>query len=170
MCPGVGTHTGAPGSCVAVSAVSAAVVGMPSWVSAPLRMIDTDHLSHFGCHALRATATGEACSRYSRLECPTSSVWQYTGVPWVPANQIAVPKWSMWAWVNRIARTSPAPKPRARSEASTSSRCPGKPASIRITPPPLSSEPATSVQFTRSVWAKCTRSVMAVTTGAMKRV
>ena len=27
------------------------------------------------------------------------------------ANQIAEPKWSMWAWVSRIARTSSAPKP-----------------------------------------------------------
>ncbi len=131
---------------------------MPSRVNAPLRLIATDHFSHRGCQTCMATSTGDACSRYSRLAWPTSSAWQYTGVPCVFANQMAEPKWSMWAWVNRIARRSSTPNPSCRNEASTSSRLPGKPASISMTPLPS----VTSVQLTRSVCAKCTVSVMAV--------
>ena len=92
VCPGLGMAIGAPGRPAATSAVSACAVGMPSRVNAPLRLIATDHFSQRGCQMCSATSAGEACSRYSRLACPTSSAWQYTGMPWVLANQIAEPK------------------------------------------------------------------------------
>ncbi len=130
VCPGLGMAIGVPGSPAATSSVNACAVGMPSRVNAPLRLIATDHFSQRGCQTCVATSTGDACSRYSRWAWPTSAAWQYTGVPWVFANQIADPKWSMCAWVNRIARRSSTPNPRSRSEVSTSSRLPGKPASM----------------------------------------
>ena len=45
VCPGVGIAIGVPGRPAATSSVSAWVLGMPSWVSAPLRVIATDHVS-----------------------------------------------------------------------------------------------------------------------------
>ena len=72
----------------------------------------------------------------------------------------------MWACVSRIAPTSADVKPRLRRDVSTSSRLPGKPASISITPEPS----ATIVQLTSSVLARCTVAVTAVNTGAMSAV
>ena len=155
--PGVGIAIGAPGSPAATSSVSACAVGMPSRVNAPLRLIATDHFSQRGCQMCVATSTGDACSRYSRLAWPTSSAWQYTGVPWVFANQMAEPKWSMWAWVNRIARRSSTPNPSWRSEAEHVVAAAGKAGVDQHDAVPS----VTSVQLTRSVWAKCTVSVMA---------
>ena len=167
MCPGVGIDLGAPGSPAATSSVSGWAVGMPARVRAPLRMIATDHLRNFGCQARAATSDGDACSRYSRLEWPTSSAWQKTGVPCVfgePDGRAEVVDVG-------VGQQDCAHVVDAESELAQRVQHVGAvagEAGVDEHDAALSS--ATRVQLTRSVWAKWTRSVMAVRAGAIRRV
>ena len=127
VCPGVGIALGWPGSVAAMSAVNACAVGMPSRTSPPLRISCTDHGAQPGRQMFAATSSGEACSRYSRLAWPTSSAWQNTGVPCVFANQIADAE-VVDVGVGQQDRAHVAgAETQLRSDASTSSRLPGKP-------------------------------------------
>ena len=73
--PGLGMAIGAPGRAAATSSVSACVVGMPSWVNAPLRLIATDHFSQRGCQSCAATS-----DRRSLLEVLALGVADLVGV------------------------------------------------------------------------------------------